>query len=319
MTLRSRLQVDPVRFSPGALASLPPGALTRFAPSPTGSLHLGHVLHALYVWGVARVLNGRVLLRIEDHDRLRCRPEFENGMLELLSWLGLRPDLPAATVWAGPCDFRQSDCREVYETAARSLGDHLYYCSCSRRDLLARATAPAAPGEELPYDGFCRLRNVPESETVGLRLRLPEREVVFDDLLLGRQRDRPCEQSGDVLLRDKRGHWSYQFCVTVDDLRHRIDLVVRGRDLLGSTGRQILIRELLGGGPPPLYCHHALIHDDTGSKLGKSRFSQSIGELRALGATPEELFGLAAARAGWQAEPQPLGLEELWAAFARPP
>ena len=301
--------------SPALRARLTVAPLTRFAPSPTGPLHIGHVVHAVHVWGVARALNGRVALRIEDHDRLRCHPKHEQDILDVLSWLQLVPDIPEAAAWDAPCDFRQSDCALVYNEAARRLEDRLYYCTCSRRALEERRGFRSAPGEELAYDGFCRERNVSEAAGVAWRVRLPRREVHFNDARLGPQVQRPFAESGDLLIRDRRGLWSYQFCVTVDDLRHGIDLVIRGEDILSSTGRQLLLRELLGEAKPPVFYHHALVRDDTGEKLGKSRFSQSVSELRKRSPVVEDLLGLAAVRAGWAPRGSQVSLADLLAAF----
>ncbi len=293
---------------------LPAQPLTRFAPSPTGPLHLGHVVHALFVWGVARALNGRVLLRIEDHDRARCRPEFEEDIHHLLGWLGLRPDLPPRDCWTEPSEFRQSDCERHYVEALERLAGLTFACDCSRSAIISRS-GHRAEGEEARYDGYCRTRNLAFSEGRSIRLRLPDANVKFCDLWAGPCEQLPFEQCGDLLLRDRSGHWTYQFCVTVDDLRQGISLVVRGADLLSSTGRQVLLREMLGGGPPPVFAHHPLLHDDSGSKLGKSRFSQGLGELRAAGASAADVLGQAAFRAGWLERERPVPLEELFAGF----
>src|SRR5687767_14885550 len=132
-------------------------ALTRFAPSPTGYLHLGHVVNAVYVWGLARALGGRVLLRVEDHDRIRSRPEYERALLDDLDWLGLEPDLGlTAELRSGPSDYRQSDRQERYREALAALAatDALFGCDCSRRDL--DGEAGGAVNRETRYPGRCR-------------------------------------------------------------------------------------------------------------------------------------------------------------------
>ena len=265
--------------------------LTRFAPAPTGWLHLGHVLNALYVWNTARATGCRVLLRIEDHDRERCRPEYERGILEDLDWLGFVPDVyPTHMFLSGRCEGRQSDRDEIYRDALNILiaQNLVYACDCTRRAVAA--AAPADPAGELRYPGTCRDRNLPLTDGVGWRVRLPGGVETFDDGLVGRQVQSPAEQCGDVLVRDRLGNWTYQFAVTVDDWRQGVDLVIRGVDLLPSTGRQIQLGRLLGRDVPPAYMHHPLIMQAPGQKLSKSDGATAIRALRAAGWTRERIF-----------------------------
>jgi glutamyl-Q tRNA(Asp) synthetase len=257
--------------------------ITRFAPSPTGYLHLGHVVNAIYVWGVARALGGRVLFRIEDHDRIRCRAEYETALLEDLAWLGFEPDLGLDP------PLRQSDTPWVYERALDSLraSTQVYACQCSRRDI---------GGDR--YDGRCRSRGLEATPGRGIRVQLGGGAEDFDDALLGRLSQVPAEQCGDLLVRDRDGHWTYQFAVTVDDLRQHVTLVIRGRDLASSTGRQILLARLMGRQNPPVFLHHPLICDDRGAKLSKSARDTGVRELREGGLTAPEVIGMAAARIG---------------------
>lgn len=255
--------------------------LTRFAPAPTGWLHLGHVLNARCVWEAARALGGRVLLRIEDHDRERCRPEYEAGILDDLDWLGFRPDVfPTAAYRAGRCEGRQSDRDAVYRDAIEALRRKglVYACDCSRRDIVAASAEPAA---ELRYTGRCRDRGLPVTDGYGWRIRIDPGEEAFDDARLGPQSQSPSQQCGDVLLRDRLGNWTYQFAVTVDDWREGIDLVIRGADLLASTGRQIRIARLLGRARPPVFLHHALLMNSPEQKLSKSDRDTGVRDLRA--------------------------------------
>ena len=265
--------------------------LTRFAPAPTGWLHLGHVLNAEYVWNTARARGGRVLLRIEDHDRARCRPEYERGILDDLDWLGYAPDIfPTDAFRAGRCEGRQSDRDAVYREAferLRRLG-LVYACDCTRRQIAA-----VNPGDaELRYAGTCRDKGLPLSAGLGWRVRLDSRVETFVDRRLGPQAQNPCEQCGDVLIRDRHGHWTYQFCAPVDDLRQGIDVVIRGEDLLSSTGRQIALARLLGREQPPAFLHHELIMKAPGQKLSKSDADTAIHELRQRGLTPAEVKAL---------------------------
>ena len=259
--------------------------LTRFAPAPTGWLHLGHVLNADYAWRWARERSGRVLLRIEDHDRERCRPEYEAGILDDLDWLGFAPDVhPTAEFRGGRCAGRQSDREEIYLQALAVLQSHrlVYACECTRRTL--------ASG---PYDGRCRERRLALADGLGWRVRMDAGVERFDDLLLGMQEQDPAVQCGDVLIRDRLGNWTYQFAVTVDDWRQDIDLVVRGEDLLDSTGRQIRLARLLGRERPPAYAHHPLIMKSAGRKLSKSDGDTSVRDLRARGWTPRMVIDAA--------------------------
>ncbi len=262
---------------------MPAGFTTRFAPAPTGFLHLGHVASALAVWGVARAFQGRVLLRIEDHDQTRSRPEFERAILDDLKWLGFAPAEPP---------IRQSDRESRYRQV---LGDFesrglVYACRCSRKSI--EATPGSVPGE-LRYPGTCRDRMVDGEFEKARRLRLDPTPIVFRDLRLGRIEQVPVEQAGDILLRDRHGHWTYQFAVAVDDLDQGIDVVIRGEDLLASTGRQIQLAQLLGRKTPPLFLHHPLITHPDGRKLSKSNRDTGLRELRALGWTAERVIGQA--------------------------
>lgn len=264
-----------------ALLTGPP--VTRFAPSPTGYLHLGHVVNALYTWGIARAWGGRVLLRLEDHDRIRSRAEYEAAILEDLDWLGFVPDEGRQPL------MRQRDRSDVYRHALEALKrtTHVYSCDCSRTDI---------GGER--YTGRCRTRGLPEGPGRGVRVRFDEKSVQAHDLLAGPLEQTPSEQCGDLLLRDRDGNWTYQFAVTVDDLRQGVTLVIRGADLLASTGRQLLLAEMLGRTAPPLFLHHPLIMGSSGDKLSKSAHDTGVRELRAQGLGPEEVIGRAAAAIG---------------------
>jgi glutamyl-Q tRNA(Asp) synthetase len=283
---------------------------TRFAPAPTGYLHLGHIVNAVAVWGVARATGAEVALRIEDHDRQRCRPEYESALLEDLEWLGFTPGLPSiAQLRQGPSPWRQSDSGAPYEAAVERLrqrGHHLYYCDCSRSTVAAGEEAVDS-NTERPYPGRCRDRGLGPGPDRGLRLALPEAEQQFSDLRLGTQRQLPSAQCGDLLLRDRRGNWTYQFAVVVDDERHEIDLVVRGEDLLASTGRQLQLAAMLSRVDPPAYLHHTLIRKPGGEKLSKGNRDTSVRELRAAGRSRAELIGTALGAAGW-GDGGPIGL-----------
>ena len=252
---------------------------TRFAPAPTGWLHLGHVLNAEYVWGSG----AEVLLRMEDHDRERCRPEYDAGILEDLDWLGYQPASPVV---------RQSERDAIYREAAAALQSQalVYACACTRAEI-ERRVAPVAPDaqRELRYDGYCRDRALPLGNRFGWRVRIDPGVERFVDGMLGPQEQDPSRQAGDVLIRDRLGNWTYQFVAAVDDHRQAIDLVIRGVDLLASTGRQIRIARLLGRAVPAEFRHHPLIMKSGDQKLSKSDGDTGVRDLRARGWTPAQV------------------------------
>jgi glutamyl-tRNA synthetase/glutamyl-Q tRNA(Asp) synthetase len=268
---------------------------TRFAPSPTGHLHLGHVVNAIYVWGVARAMGGRVRLRIEDHDRIRSREPFESAILEDLAWLGFVPDDGLHPV------RRQSENESAYTRALTALQatHHVYACACSRKDI----------GSER-YPGTCRHRRLRAGDALprgmGIRVLLDAAPEPFHDLALGDVVQTPAEQCGDLLLRDRDGHWTYQFAVTVDDIDDGITHVIRGLDLLSSTGRQIKLARMLGRLHPPHFFHHPLIVKPDGEKLSKASGDSGVRDLRGAGEGPSLVLGRAAAAVGLIGDIRPL-------------
>lgn len=270
--------------------------LTRFAPAPTGWLHLGHVLNAEYVWGRARATGGRVLLRIEDHDRIRSRAEFEAGILDDLDWLGYRPDIhPTDAFRAGRCGGRQSDRDSIYHEAFEILRGHalVYACDCSRRLAAISGTQPTRPAgdpAERRYPGSCRDKRLPLVDGYGWRVRIEPGVEEFEDARIGLQTQDPEQQCGDVLLRDRHGNWTYQFAATADDWRQGVDFVIRGIDLLPSTGRQIRIARLLGRERPPTFLHHPVIMKTTDQKLSKSDGDTGVRDLREKGWSPADVI-----------------------------
>ncbi len=290
-----------------------PGWRTRFAPAPTGYLHLGHLVNAIYVWGLARAYGGHVVLRIEDHDRTRCRAEYEDALLEDLEWLGLTPDEGHVTDFrAGPTRFRQSDNGSAYLEALHrleSLG-RVYPCSCSRRDIL-NITGPTAAGEEARYPGTCFVRPASTEQTHARRVHLDPDAITVNDLALGEQVQTPADQCGDLLVRDRFGLWTYQFAVVVDDFDQQIDVVIRGEDLADSTGRQVLLSRMLGRVQPPQFLHHGLVRHPDGRKLSKASHDTSLRELQAQGASAASLLGDAAWLVGLQPSNTPISADQL--------
>ena len=304
-------------------AHLTPGWRTRFAPAPTGHLHLGHAVNAVYVWSIAQAYGGNVIVRIEDHDRQRSRAEFETSIRADLAWLGLS----SANIALGlPEELRQSDHAESYADALTRLEARaqVYACRCSRREIAAVTRTPISQedatstqdGAELRYPGTCRDAQMPLAATPARRFALSDDTVAFDDLRHGLQRQTPSAQCGDLLVRDRLGQWTYQFAVVVDDWRHGIDLVIRGDDLLASTGRQRLLAAALGAESPAAVLHHPLIVHADGTKLSKSQGDTGLRELRDAGWSPEQLLGHAAWLGGLQSSPAPIGANELAALWA---
>lgn len=276
--------------------------LTRFAPAPTGWLHLGHVLNAEYVWGTARARGGRVLLRIEDHDRQRCRPEFETALLDDLEALGFVPDEPRiASLRSGePSAHRQSDNGAAYATAVALLERvaTVYACDCTRSTFLSWAAGHGRPWSGPGCPGGCAGRTLArDASGVAWRVGLGGGDERWTDLVLGPQAG-PVTGSGDLAIRDRHGNWTYALCVVVDDFRHDIDLVIRGQDLLDATPAQVRLGRLLGRTAPPRFLHHPLIRRPDGRKLSKGDGTTGIRKLLAGGMRPDELRRRAAEEIG---------------------
>lgn len=258
--------------------------ITRFAPAPTGYLHLGHVRNAQYVWDFARAHGGRVLLRIEDHDRQRCRPEYEAAILEDLAWLGFVPDDVVP---------RQSERDQAYRDVLAGLVSRglVYGCTCTRSQLQAAdAGRPALQGRRCT----CRDRAIALTDDVNWRVQIAPGVEEFTDLLCGFQRQEPALQCGDLLIRDRLGNWTYQWAATIDDVLQGVTHVIRGVDLLDSTGRQIQLARLAGRATPATFMHHPLIMKSPSQKLSKSDGDTGVRDLRAAGMTPAMVIGLSA-------------------------
>lgn len=315
MTRQTKAGDAPMSGATGSNSRLS-GPTTRFAPAPTGRLHLGHLANAIYVWGFARRRGGRVLLRIEDHDRQRCRPEHESALLDDLDRLGLTADEPSTNAFRrGPSAYRQSDCGSVYAAALDDLRarDLVYACDCTRSTFAAwrgaNGRAWAGPG----CPGYCRERRLSFDRALaglaapGLTIRvvLGGGDEAWKDEVRGGSRA-PVAATGDLPIRDRNGNWTYGFCVVVDDHRHGIDLIVRGEDLVDATADQIRLGRLLGQDTRPTFAHHPLVRRSDGSKLSKADRATSLGEQLDVGAKPEELIGEAARRVGLIDRPRPM-------------
>ncbi len=276
--------------------------VTRFAPSPTGLLHLGHAHAALTAWRAARQGGGRFLLRIEDIDSTRCRPAFTRAILEDLAWLGLDWDGPVRVQSRHMAQYR----RMLATLRRRGL---LVPCFCTRseiaREIAASATAPHGPDGPL-YPGLCLRLSAEEvqarlarGEPHALRLHMAralaalDGPLVFEDAMRGRILCDPA-RFGDVVLARKEVPASYHLCVTHDDARQGVTLVTRGEDLLPATDLHRLLQRLMGW-PAPRYAHHPLLADASGRRLSKRDGAPALRDLRAQGATPAEVRALA----GW--------------------
>lgn len=275
----------------------------RFAPSPTGYLHEGHLLSALYVWAAARKWNLQIHLRIEDHDQSRARPEYIESIYEDLEWFGFRFD----------SDSIQSKHPERFEKALQKLQSQglVYPCYCSRKQL--EAENPKSSTGEVIYQGKCRQQANPEAmsdQPHCLRVSIPNKVVHWHDKFLGDFDENPQQQCGDFPIRDRDGQWTYQFAVCVDDIDEGITHVVRGEDIRNSTARQIALMRLLGRDVPPIYLHHPLVVDAAGKKLSKRERAHSLRQDRDAGVSAEKLLGRVCYRASLVAQDTSLSLEE---------
>ena len=269
--------------------------VTRFAPSPTGHLHLGHAHSALVGWQRARTESGRFLLRIEDIDPARCRPEFEATILEDLGWLGLD--------WDGPVR-RQSDHLADYQAALDRLHDMglTYPCFCSRKDIAAAVAAPHGP-EGPVYPGTCRTLTVEVAQArqergdpYALRLDVAKAQAMtgrlsFVDEREGTVEARP-ETLGDVVLARRDAPASYHLCVTIDDHLQGVTLVTRGVDLFHATHIHRLLQAILDLNVPT-YLHHLLLTNAAGERLSKRDGAVAIRALRQAGRSAAEVRALA--------------------------
>lgn len=293
----------------------------RFAPSPSGRMHLGNVMSALLCWLSARSAGGRLVLRMEDIDPERSRDEYARLIVEDLRFLGLDWDEGEGAGGAhGP--YRQSGRTPVYEEALRRLDAMglLYPCFCSRAELHDVTRAPHASDGRLIYGGRCRNLNVQERAELSarrrpsLRLRVPDETVRFVDGLCGPQAQNLREECGDFIVRRSDGAFAYQLAVVVDDIAMGVTQVVRGRDLLDSTPRQLYLYRLLGARPPAYY-HVPLLLAPDGRRLSKRERDLDLGALRArYGA--EEILGRLAFLTGLRETAAPVEARALAETFS---
>src|SRR6266496_1507029 len=290
----------------------------RYAPSPTGDLHLGNLRTALLAWLFARCAGGQFVLRIEDLDRPRVRPGATERMLHDLCWLGL--DWDEGPDIGGPyAPYTQSERQDIYTSYLQLLMAKglVYPCYCSRAEIARAASAPH--GNEGPrYPGTCRYltqaqlgQHEADNRRPALRFRVDdERTVSFTDLLVGPVEQHVQQTVGDFIVCRSDGIFAYQFAVVVDDALMQINQVVRGVDLLQSTARQILLFEALGF-KVPTFAHVSLLLDEHGKRFSKRTQSAGLEPLRALGATPVQIVGQMAADCGLVDRGEQLSASEL--------
>ena len=280
----------------------------RFAPTPSGRMHLGNVFSALMAWASVRSQNGSLILRVEDLDIRAHNPQYTSLLLDDLQWLGLTWD-------KGP--YYQSRRTELYQEALLDLRQQglLYPCFCSRADLHA-AQAPHASDGTYVYAGTCR--NLSQSERKELsshkipatRIHVPNKIYAFEDKVYGSTSQNLAESCGDFIVQRADGVFAYQLAVVVDDADMGITEVVRGSDLLSSTPRQLYLQDVLGLFHLT-YAHLPLLVAPDGRRLSKRNHDLDLGVLRSQGKTPEEILGFLAYCAGLTEENEPLSAVQI--------
>lgn len=280
----------------------------RFAPSPTGALHLGNLRTALASWLSAKAQGGRWLVRIEDVDTARCKPEWAEAQLRDLAALGLESDAPI--IW-------QSARSDLYRAGLERLAQQgrLYQCSCSRKDLALLASAPHTDESLRPYPGRCRAAKVATFCAAALRAELPPGIVRWKDLLLGLQTDDPATLTGDPVLYRRDGCFAYHLAVVLDDGEQGVTEIVRGADLRDVTVTQIRLQELLGC-PRPAYAHLGLVTAPDGTRLGKRGGAASLTSLQARGIGLPAIIGWLGWSLGCLPQPEECQALDLIETFA---
>ena len=298
----------------------------RFAPSPTGRLHLGNALSALVAWLSIRSQGGQFIWRVEDLDGPRTIPGMDRAALEDLSWLGL--DWDEGPDVSGPyTPYYQSQRSEYYEAALCELAKigRLFPCRLSRKDLLKLASAPHDRDSPSPYPHSLRPQHLEKnwyeafshspSPYAAIRYKVDPRPIVFTDRVYGSFSERLYETVGDFVLKRRDGLYAYQLAVVVDDLLMGITEVVRGEDLLTSTARQIQLIESLGG-RRPIYAHVPLVVNISGDKLSKRDSDLELSSLREKGVRPEQLAGYFGYTLGFIEKMRPCQVKDLIPLFS---
>ncbi|WP_308000402.1 tRNA glutamyl-Q(34) synthetase GluQRS [uncultured Gemmiger sp.] len=286
----------------------------RYAPSPSGRMHLGNLMCCLLAWLSAKSKGGQVLLRIEDLDTVRCPRVYADAIQDDLAWLGLAADGPTPTVYQSE---RSGIYQQYYDILLKK--GLIYPCFCSRSQLHA-ASAPHRSDGQVVYAGICRGLSDAEvarrslTRAPAFRVRVPDEEIAFTDGHLGRYAENLARDCGDFYLRRADGVFAYQLAVVVDDALMGVTEVVRGSDLLSSTPRQLWLYRELGLTAPQFY-HLPLLLAPDGRRLSKRDGDQSLENLRAR-YTPQEIIGKLAYVCGLQDTPAPAAPQELVLGFS---
>ena len=286
----------------------------RYAPSPSGRMHLGNLMCCLLAWLSAKSKGGQVLLRIEDLDTQRCPRSYADAIVDDLAWLGLAADGPTPPVY-------QSDRSEIYQRYFDELSRRglVYPCFCSRSELHA-AEAPHASDGRIIYAGTCRKLTAAQRSAKmqqrrpAWRIKVADELIAFTDMHYGRQQANLAHECGDFILRRSDGVYAYQLAVVIDDALMGVNQVVRGCDLLSSTPVQLYLYRLLNL-TPPSFCHIPLLTDAAGRRLSKRDGDLEIAALRQHFGSPEPIIGLLAYLAGQLPKPEPLTAAELLLLF----
>jgi len=264
--------------------------VTRFPPSPTGHLHLGGARTALFNWLFARHNKGKFILRFEDTDKERSKPEYVDSIISALKWLGLEWD-------EGP--YFQSERIEIYQKYAKKLFEEgkAYYCECSKEVLEKKKEEMLKRGLKPRYDGTCRDKNLGPGEGRALRIKVSEiEEIIFEDLLRGKIVF-PAEEIDDFIIMRSDGTPTYHFAVVIDDITMGITHVIRGDDHISNTPKQIIIYNALGVNPPE-FAHIPMVLGSDGARLSKRHGAKSVLEYKEAGFLPKALINYLA-RLGW--------------------
>lgn len=292
----------------------------RFAPSPTGRMHLGNIFAAMISLLSAKSKGGQWILRIEDLDPQRSRKEYALQIEDDLQWLGMTPDKGGVQETPEGESYCQSQRTEIYQQMLCKISKtgYTYPCSCTRADI--RATqAPHSSDGRIIYSGKCRPKdlpnnNIPITSHYATRIFVPDKEIIFNDLNYGPQKINPAQECGDFVLRRADGAWAYQFAVVVDDHLMGVTEIVRGQDLLSSAAQQIYLYNLLGF-PVPQFFHIPLICNTDGIRLSKRDSSLSMETLRRK-YTPQQIIGYLAHLSGLRPTPEPATIAELIPEFS---
>ncbi len=293
------------------------GLRGRYAPSPTGPLHLGNLRSALLAWLQVRLQNGTLILRMEDLDEPRCSPEYADSILADLDWLGFDWDEGPNVGDYGP--YTQSERTALYHEALQRLRDdgRIYPCYCSRKDIREAASAPH--GRTLVYPGTCRDLTPDElaqkqaehpNRKPAFRFRVDDVTESFVDEIAGTFSQNMSEDVGDFVVLRRDGIFAYQLAVVVDDIAMEVTDVLRGEDLLESTPRQIHLYKAFGE-EPPRFWHVPLMSGDDGEKLSKRDGADSLQLLRDQGHTPKQVITLLARSLGWDVPDEVSAIELL--------